>query len=158
ALKPKGYFLSAQQDLVIGVDSSTTACKAIAWDRHGKLVAEGRATYELLTPAPSWYEQRAEDWWSGLCKALRAVSRQVGSRAVAGVGLAIQRETFVPVDEHGQAMRNAILWVDERSRGQVHELDRRIGNDKLHDLTGKGPSTKQSLPKLLWLQENEPEV
>ena len=30
-------------DLVIGVDSSTTACKAIAFDRKGRAVAEGRA-------------------------------------------------------------------------------------------------------------------
>ena len=30
-------------DLVIGIDSSTTATKAIAWDRRGRAVAEGRA-------------------------------------------------------------------------------------------------------------------
>src|SRR5438876_688160 len=30
-------------DLVIAVDSSTTASKAVIWDRHGQAVAEGRA-------------------------------------------------------------------------------------------------------------------
>ena len=33
--------------LVIGIDCSTTACKAIAWDAAGQAVAEGRATYDL---------------------------------------------------------------------------------------------------------------
>jgi len=33
--------------LVIGVDSSTTACKAIAWNKHGQAVAEGRDSYPL---------------------------------------------------------------------------------------------------------------
>ena len=40
--------------LVIGIDSSTTACKAIAWDRAGRAVAEGRAAYPLLQPRPNW--------------------------------------------------------------------------------------------------------
>ena len=30
--------------LVIGIDASTTACKAIAWDRDGRAVAVGRST------------------------------------------------------------------------------------------------------------------
>jgi sugar (pentulose or hexulose) kinase len=147
-----------QKDLVVGIDSSTTACKAIAWDRNGKLVAESRASFELLSPQPNWYEQQAEDWWDALCQTLRNLSAQVGAGRIAAVCIAHQRETFVPVDEHGQPIRNAIIWVDDRSRAQVDELDRRIGNDKIHQITGKGPSTKQSLPKLLWLQSHEPDV
>jgi len=147
-----------QKDLVVGIDSSTTACKAIAWDRAGKLIAQSRASFELLSPHPNWYEQHAEDWWDALCQTLRSLSAQVGAARIAAVCIAHQRETFVPVDEHGQPIRNAILWVDDRSRSQVDELDRRIGNDKIHQITGKGPSTKQSLPKLLWLQTHEPDV
>jgi sugar (pentulose or hexulose) kinase len=147
-----------QKDLVVGIDSSTTACKAIAWDRNGKLVAESRASFELFSPHPNWYEQHAEDWWDALCQTLRSLSAQVGAGRIAAVCIAHQRETFVPVDEHGQPIRNAIIWVDDRSRAQVDELDRRIGNDKIHQITGKGPSTKQSLPKLLWLQTHEPDV
>lgn len=147
-----------RKDLVVGIDSSTTACKAIAWDRTGKLVALSRATFDLISPQPNWYEQHAEDWWDALCQTLRSVSAQVGIDRIAAVCITHQRETFVPVDENGQPIRNAILWVDDRSRLQVHELDRRIGNDKIHQITGKGPSTKQSLPKLVWLQTHEPEM
>jgi sugar (pentulose or hexulose) kinase len=151
-------FLTMQKDLVIGVDSSTTACKAIAWDRSGNLVAQSRATFDLISPQPNWYEQHAGDWWDALCQTLRSVSTQVGVDRIAAVCITHQRETFVPVDESGQPIRNAILWVDDRSRLQVDELDRRVGNDKIHRITGKGPSTKQSLPKLIWLQTYEPEM
>jgi sugar (pentulose or hexulose) kinase len=48
--------------LVIGVDASTTACKAIAWNRAGHAVAEGRASYPLLQPEPNWYEQDDDLW------------------------------------------------------------------------------------------------
>jgi xylulokinase len=147
-----------QKDLVIGVDSSTTACKAIAWDKNGRAVAESRAAFELISPYPNWYEQQAEDWWDALCQVLRQVSAQVGASRIAALCITHQRETFVPVDENCQPIRNAILWVDDRSRLQVAELDRRVGNDHIQDITGKGPSTKQSLPKLLWLQTHEPDV
>lgn len=46
--------------IIIGIDSSTTACKAIAWDKDGRAAGRGRASYELLQPAPQWCEQDAE--------------------------------------------------------------------------------------------------
>ena len=51
-----------QRDLVIGIDSSTTATKAIAWDRTGAPVAEGRAAIPLAQPRPRYFEQEPEDW------------------------------------------------------------------------------------------------
>ena len=51
------------RDLVIGIDTSTTAAKAVVWDQNGRAVAEGRATFELSSPQPGWGEQNAADWW-----------------------------------------------------------------------------------------------
>jgi xylulokinase len=150
--------MSITKDLVIGVDSSTTACKAIAWNQHGKAVAEGRATFALFSPAPNYYEQQANDWWTAFCSALKSLTAQVDARRIAALCITHQRESFVPVDEQGEPIRNAILWVDDRCRQQVKELDRRFGSDYIQDLTGKGPSTKQSLPEFLWLQQHEPDV
>jgi sugar (pentulose or hexulose) kinase len=149
---------SGVEPLVIGIDSSTTACKAIAWDKHGRAVAEGRASYALLQPEPSWHEQNAEDWWAGACKALRACISQIDARQLQAIAITHQRETFVPVDSEGRPLRHAILWSDERSRVQVGELEARFGRDELHRLTGKPPSMTQSLPKVLWLLEHEPET
>jgi sugar (pentulose or hexulose) kinase len=146
------------KDLVIGVDSSTTACKAIAWDRHGKPHAESRATFDLISPNPNWYEQNAEDWWTALCATLRSVTAQVGADRIAALCITNQRETFVPVDDDCRPLRNAILWLDDRCQAQLKDLDRLYGTDAIHQLTGKGASTKQSLPELVWLQQHEPDV
>jgi xylulokinase len=146
------------KDLVIGVDSSTTACKAIAWDRTGTAIAEARASFDLISPQPNWYEQNAEDWWAALCQTLRELTAQVGADRIAALCITHQRESFVPVDEACRPLRNAILWVDDRCVAQVAEIDRRFGSDWIQDLTGKGPSTKQSLPEFLWLQTHEPDV
>jgi len=144
--------------LVIGIDSSTTACKAIAWDERGRAVAEGRATYPLLQPAAAWHEQNADDWWIGAGKALRECVGQVDARQIEALGITHQRETFVVVDESGRPLRNAILWSDERSRTQVLGMERRFGADYLNRLTGKPPSMTASISKIIWLVENEPAI
>lgn len=145
-------------ELIISIDSSTTACKAIAWDRRGRAVAEGRASYPLISPQPNWAEQNAEDWWTSACTAIQVCVSQVDAANVKALGITHQRESFVPVDAEGRPIRNAILWLDARSQAQVDALSARFGRDELHRLTGKPPSMTQSISKIAWLIDHEPEI
>ena len=52
------------KDLVIGIDSSTTATKAIAWNRDGSVAGIGRCPIPLASLGHDRYEQNPEDWWS----------------------------------------------------------------------------------------------
>lgn len=145
-------------DLVIGVDTSTTACKAIAWDRNGRAVAEGRAPLTEIRPRPLFSEQAAEGWWEATCETLQDLMRSVDADHIAGICITHQRESYAPVDDRNHALRNAILWDDGRAQQQLDELGERFGHDELHRRTGRGPSLTQALPKLLWLVEHEPET
>jgi xylulokinase len=149
---------TSETPLVIAIDVSTTACKAIAWAPNGQPVAEGRAAYALLRPAPDWYEQRAQDWWEGVCTALRDLLRHISSQRVKAICVTHQRESFVPVDDTGHPLRNAILWLDERSRAQTARLARTVGEERFHRLTGKPLTPNPSITKILWLQEHEPDI
>ncbi|HYO30880.1 MAG TPA: FGGY family carbohydrate kinase, partial [Thermomicrobiales bacterium] len=144
-------------DVVLAIDCSTTASKAVAWDRDGRVVAEGRARLTLRSPLPGWGEHRPGEWWDATVTAIREVVAGIDPGRVAALCVTHQRETFVPVRDDGTPLRDAILWLDERSRPQLAELDRIFGNDALHRLTGRPPSMTQSLPKLRWLVEHEPE-
>jgi sugar (pentulose or hexulose) kinase len=144
--------------IVIGIDSSTTACKAVAWDKDGRALAEGRAVYPLLQPAPKWYEQDAEGWWHGTCTALRALLDQVDKACVEALCITHQRESFVPVDGVGKPLRHAILWLDERSYDEVNRLQEIIGRDRFHQITGKPLTTNPSVTKILWLALHEPGI
>ena len=106
---------------VIGIDSSTTASKAVVWDRDGNSLAEGRAGFDLNQPQPGFHEQDAEDWWRSTMTAIRDAVRQVDASAVEAIGLTHQRETFVCLDEHDEPLRPAILWMDARAGEQVAE-------------------------------------
>jgi xylulokinase len=139
---------------VIGVDSSTTATKAIVWDGAGRAVADGRAEHALALPRPGWHEQEAEDWWRSTVTAIRRALRSVDPAQVEAIGLTHQRETFACIDERGVPVRPAIVWMDVRATSQVE----RLGSDDVHRLTGKPADTTPALYKLLWLSEHEPET
>jgi xylulokinase len=121
-------------------------------------VAEGRASYPLLRPHPTWFEQDAEHWWTSLCAALQELLAQLDPSRVEALCLTHQRESFVPINAQGQPIRHAILWLDERTRAQLTYLDEKIGAETIHQITGKPLSMTPSLPKLVWLQQHEPDI
>jgi len=125
------------RDLVIGIDSSTTATKAIAWDRTGAPVAEGRAAIPLAQPRPRYFEQDPEDWWRSTSQALREITTKVEPARIAGVAISNQRETFGLFDQQGRAIRPAIVWLDERAMDQMRRFGASFGAEKIHAISGK---------------------
>src|ERR1700690_2072581 len=99
------------RDPVVRIDSSTTATKAIAWQRDGTLVAVGRSPIPLSSPGNNLYEQDPEDWWRSACQALREVTSQIAPARIAALSISNQRETFVPLNSKGNAVRPAIVWL-----------------------------------------------
>src|SRR5919106_938065 len=107
---------------VIGVDSSTTATKAVVWSREGRAVDDGRAEFSLALPRPGWHEQDSEDWWRSTVTAVRRALQSVDASDVEAIAVTHQRETFVCLDEDGRAVRPAIVWMDVRATRQVEQF------------------------------------
>ncbi len=145
-------------DLVIGVDSSTTATKAIAFDGCGRAIAEARQPHPTERPAPMQAEQDPEDWWRGLVQTLREIAETVDPARIAALAITHQRETFALVDEECRALRPGILWIDERAKDEVRELGKRIGIERLREITGKHPDPTPALYALAWLRTHEPDA
>jgi sugar (pentulose or hexulose) kinase len=150
--------MSHHPDLVIGIDCSTSACKAVIFDAAGSTIAEGRHPLTLSQPQPGWHEQNADDWWEATIAALRQAVRQVDVPRLAAVCITHQRETFVPVDRHGNPLRQGILWMDERARSYLEPLETAIGKQRFHHLTGKPMSINLTAAKIAWLREHEANV
>ena len=142
------------QDLVIGVDSSTTGAKAVVWSATGESISQARANYPMSTPQPGWGEQNAEDWWEATVKAVRRAVQTVDSARIAAISITHQRETFVCVDREGNPLRPAMLWLDSRAASEVEEY----GTEEVHRITGKPANVTPAWYKLLWLAKNEPEL
>jgi len=144
--------------LVIGIDSSTTSTKAIAFDLGGTLLAEGRAGIEMSNPALGHFEQDAADWWHSTARALRDCTAEIDAGRVAALAVTNQRETLGMFGADGEPVRPAMLWLDERARGEVRELSEMLGTDRIHEITGRMPDLTPAVYRVLWVLKHEPEI
>ena len=147
-----------QQDLVIGIDSSTSATKAIAWGRDGSFVAEGRQAIPINNPQPGTFEQDPQHWWSSTVAALQQVFTQVDATRVAAVSISNQRETFGVFREDGTAVRPAIVWLDERGFDETEDLANKVGHETLRGICGKPVDLILPLMRMVWLARHEAEL
>lgn len=144
---------------VIGIDTSTTATKAILVDEEGSVGGVASVSYDYDVPRPMWTEQDPHLWWEGAVTAVRRVLRDngVGASDVAAIGLTGQMHGSVLLDDDGEVVRPAILWNDQRTGPECDEIRRRVGPERLIEVTGNDALTGFTAPKLLWVQRNEPD-
>ncbi|MEA2058087.1 MAG: FGGY family carbohydrate kinase, partial [Actinomycetota bacterium] len=144
----------------IGIDTSTTATKALLMDGAGVAVGVGRADYGYETPRPLWSEQDPDLWWQGTITAIQSVLADAGvdAREVAAIGLTGQMHGLTLLDSRGGVLRPAILWNDQRTGPQCDQIRDAVGRQRLIEITGNDALTGFTAPKLLWVRDHEPEV
>ena len=144
----------------IGIDSSTTATKALVIDGAGTIVAIGRSEYGFETPRPLWSEQSPDLWWHATIEAIARglADAGVSGAEVAGVGLTGQMHGLVLLDVNDTILRPAILWNDQRTQDECDEIRERFGREELIAATGNDALTGFTAPKILWVRNHEPDV
>jgi xylulokinase len=144
----------------IGIDASTTATKALLMEESGQVLGVASREYSYETPHPLWSEQDPALWWQAAVESVRQVLVNTGVDVVAvkGIGLTGQMHGLVLLDEKGDVLRPAILWNDGRTGPQCDAIRLRLGREKLIRITGNDALTGFTAPKILWVQEHEPEL
>jgi xylulokinase len=144
----------------IGIDTSTTATKALLMDESGQVLGVASNEYPFTTPQPLWSEQDPALWWKATTKSIHQVLAKTGVRAatVKGIGLTGQMHGLVLLNERDDVLRPAILWNDQRTGAQCDEIRLKLGRKKLIQITGNDALTGFTAPKILWVQENESEI
>jgi xylulokinase len=146
--------------LVLGIDVSTTATKAVLVDPAGNVRGIGTAEYDVSMPQPLWSEQDPAAWWDAAQSAIRAVLASAGATGadVEAVGLTGQMHGAVLLDDTGTVLRPAILWNDQRTGEECDEIRASVGPDRLIAITGNDAITGFTAPKLLWVRHHEPDT
>jgi xylulokinase len=137
--------------MIVGLDVGTTAVKAIAIDSDGTVVERAEESYPLSMPQPGWAEQDPDDW-------VRAAERALSRLDATAVGFSGQMHGLVSLGAGDVPLRPAILWNDQRTAAECAVIERRVGLERLIELTGNRALTGFTAPKLLWLRTNEPDV
>ncbi len=142
----------------IGIDIGTSSAKAVVIDASGEVVHTTAPEYSFSTPKPLWAECNPEDWWTATCAAFREIVEKFGADAISGIGLTGQMHGLVLLDEAGEVLRPCIMWNDQRTAAQCASITEKVGAEKVLELTGNPVMPGFTAPKIVWVQENEPEV
>ena len=141
----------------IGIDLGTSATKLLLMEENGKICNVVSKEYPLEFPQPGWSQQNPQDWKKALLEGIPQLLEGFDRSKVAGIGAGGQMHGLVVLDENDNVIRPAILWNDGRTAKQVAYLNEVIGKDKLSRLTANIAFAGFTAPKILWMQENEPE-
>ena len=107
---------------LLAIDCGTQSLRALVFSCRGDLLASEQIAYApYVSPGPGLAEQDPDVFWNALvlaCQNLTAREPALTAR-VCGLGVTSQRATMVNVDREGQALRPAIVWLDQRSARPV---------------------------------------
>lgn len=146
--------------LLLGIDIGTSSCKVAVFNEDGRVVAQASADYPLYYPKPGWVEQDPEEWWVSVCQAIRQCLKDGGvdPELIAGIGLAGQGWSAIPVDVEGNVLQRTPIWLDTRAADLSRRVLDEIPEDTIFRVSGNSFSPTYSTPKVLWFRENVPDL
>ncbi|MCI2019692.1 MAG: xylulokinase [Lentilactobacillus buchneri] len=146
-------------ECVLGVDLGTSAVKVSAVTKDGDIIAQEGMDFPLRQPKPGYAEQDPEDWVSATTVAIvrLILTDKLKPEEIKGISYSGQMHGLVLLDKDNQVLRPAMLWNDTRSTKQREEIMAKMG-DRFIEITHNQPLEGFTLPKLLWVKENQPEI
>jgi xylulokinase len=146
----------------LGIDSGTQSTKAIVLDFDtGRILAHAKREYELIPGLPAGHlEQHPQDWIDAVNGCITECLEKLGAdrTKVAGIGVSGQQHGLVVLDAEDQVVRPAKLWCDTSTAGQCDEIAHAFGGHPgCIALAGNAMLPGYTLPKVLWLKQNEPD-
>ncbi|MEK3888122.1 xylulokinase [Bacillus sp. FSL K6-3431] len=145
---------------VIGVDLGTSAVKILLMNQNGEVCQEVSKSYPLIQEKSGYSEQNPEEWVEKTIEGLAELVKNFAGNVedIEGMSFSGQMHGLVLLDDEHQVLRNAILWNDTRTTKQCRDIEEQVGIDTLLKIT-KNPALEGfTLPKLLWVKENEPTI
>ncbi|WP_445738309.1 xylulokinase [Mariniflexile sp.] len=145
--------------LDIGSSSIKAALVEVATGKSMGVVQEPEQEMGMFAQKNGWAEQKPEDWWLHICKAITRLKKQnnISRTQIKGIGISYQMHGLVLVDKAGTPLRKSIIWCDSRAV--------EIGNKAFHEIGEETCATSLlnspanfTASKLKWVKDNEPEI
>lgn len=139
-------------------DMGTSGDKSTLFTVEGEFVATRTTGYPKRSLSNGGVEQDPEDWWRAFCASTRALVADVDPAAIVAVGFDGTFPNCLCLDSSGAKLTNAFIWQDVRAAAEAKELEGVAPADWLATFSTPTIGADKTLPKLLWLKRNEPEL
>ncbi|WP_439130065.1 xylulokinase [Polaribacter sp.] len=147
----------------IGFDLGSSSIKAalveISTGKSIGVVQEPKTEMSMLALKNGWAEQKPEEWWKHICKAIENLKKtyNVSRTQIKGIGISYQMHGLVLVDKEGKPLRKSIIWCDSRAVEIGKEAFAIIGSEKSSSHLLNSPANFTA-SKLKWVKDNEPDI
>lgn len=156
---------------VLAIDLGTSGPKVAVCTMAGEIVAHSRVDTDITFLPGGGAEQDPAAWWQAVKTAVGGVLAQEGVPVadIVAIGCTGQWSGTVAVDQRGEPLMNAIIWMDSRGAAYTRAITDGLieiaeyGLDKLWTwvrLTGGIPtlSGKDSIAHILYIKHVLPDI
>lgn len=140
----------------IGIDIGTSSTKAVLFDELGTSLLSASSEYNIISPKLGYIEENPNDWLKATIITIKEITKTYP--VIEGIGLSGQMHGLVLLDKNDKILRNSIIWCDNRTGKEKEEIEKKIGNQRIKEITGNDVMAPFTLAKFLWVKNNEPEI
>ncbi len=147
---------------LMGIDLGSTSTKAVIYDPEGNIAAFASRPTEVahLDPEhPTWAFWEPEKVWNDTVAVIQESlgklpnASELRGLAVTGMGM-----DGVPIDKDGKWLYPFISWHCPRTEPQSRAWSEKVGAENIYLISGKQVMPIDTVYRLLWMQENHPEI
>lgn len=146
--------------VILGIDLGTSSVKAMLLDSFQGVLGVEAGKYDVRIPEEGYAEQEPLKWWEETKKVILKLKKghKEAFENIKAVGFSGQMHGIVLTDGEGNPLRPAILWLDQRSKKELKQIQKEIGFDKMGSIFKTRVYTGFGFPSLMWVKEHEPEI
>jgi len=144
-------------ELILAIDQSTSATKAILFDKQGERRFKKSIEHSQIYPKSGWVEHDPIEIYENTLSVIEQLlsENSIESERIAAISITNQRETVVVWDkETGLPICNAIVWQCNRATHICKEIQQRGFAQLVKEKTGLVLSPFFSAAKVSWILEN----
>ena len=163
--------MSAGDKFILAIDLGTSGPKVALFSTQGEFVGSEFEEIRLILLPDGGAEQSPAEWWEAIQKAVKRLlaRRLVSNEEIVVIASTGQWSGTVAIDEEGNALGNAIIWMDSRGAPYVQQIVngplkvQGYGLGKLLkwiQQTGGVPATsgKDPIAHILYIKDRQPEI
>lgn len=142
---------------ILVYDIGTTSVKSAIFDGEGKPRFSVSVPYKTEYPRPGWAQQDPLQFWEAAVQGTREMFAlpEAAGLSIEAIGLSGHMNGSLPVDAEGNPVYPELIHSDSRGGPQCEKILSRFGVEELYAVTGNRTDAHLSLPKMLWLKDEE---
>lgn len=146
---------------LLGVDLGTTNVKAMLFSEDGNCAAKGEAgNYRTISEHFNWAEQDPNVWWQDTVFSIGKVTSQISwtDSEVAAICVSSQGMAMLPLDEQGNPLCRAHIWMDRRAAEETAWLEKVYGRERIKREFGAYADPYYQIMNLIWYRNHCPKL